>query len=459
MRALLGSALLWRLSLVQLGLAAAALIQESGKARGSALDGLEGSGATVDVSRPLSCLRLTTPGLELRYPEDAEAHMEEIRSALRPWQALNVYGRRDPRTHARPKIYYSEHQWMTFYLTWREQKGNGSKLSDVFGPYVPIFTHWVWPWFNHWEGKPKFQYPKEFLETLRKVLRKDVPYVTVSQNDEGIVGKRCDNLTLAEFPNVLVFSAGGYGHVPVPLWQQLPDDSDSEVMFKVPNYPRPQRLYFLSYVGSFLHAPRNMRNRTMDTIAEWSTAHGLKVTHEPDLLLYKLNILRAMKENWEDPDPVVQFPETEAKVVFYHNSSRQDKAMWQEIMFSSRFSLTPRGFGRTSYHMVEIMWAGLIPIHVYTDQPWLPYRKIFDTFGFHTDVAGLPTLLDRLRSMTDEEFKAREARVRAHFESHWMPQRMAGQLFRFMSGRDPFTNETGTGDLICQRLPKTVTDA
>ena len=46
----------------------------------------------------------------------------------------------------------------------------------------------------------------------------DVPYVMVSQNDQGIVG----NYELWSVPaNLLVLSAGGYGHVPIPLIEPL----------------------------------------------------------------------------------------------------------------------------------------------------------------------------------------------------------------------------------------------
>ena len=38
-----------------------------------------------DLSAALSCLRLTTPDLQLSYPEDADAHFEQLQQALAPW--------------------------------------------------------------------------------------------------------------------------------------------------------------------------------------------------------------------------------------------------------------------------------------------------------------------------------------------------------------------------------------
>lgn len=49
-------------------------------------------------------------------------------------------------------------------------------------------------------------------EKLTSWLRKDVIYLVVSQDDQGI-----GSALAASFPNILVFSAGGFGHIPIPL--------------------------------------------------------------------------------------------------------------------------------------------------------------------------------------------------------------------------------------------------
>ena len=46
---------------------------------------------------------------------------------------------------------------------------------------------------------------------LAGILRKDVIYLVVSQDDQGLG-------VLSQLrPNILVLSAGGYGHIPIPL--------------------------------------------------------------------------------------------------------------------------------------------------------------------------------------------------------------------------------------------------
>ena len=48
---------------------------------------------------------------------------------------------------------------------------------------------------------------------------------------------------------------------------------------------------------------------------------------------------------------------------------------------SCRFSLCPRGFGRTSFRLAETVGAGRVPVFVYSDQLWVPYRDLYSTFG------------------------------------------------------------------------------
>jgi hypothetical protein len=65
-------------------------------------------------------------------------------------------------------------------------------------------------------------------------------------------------------------------------------------------------------------------------------------------------------------------------------------------MCDTKFSLCPRGFGRTSYRLAETILAGRIPVFEYSDQLWVPYRDLFNRIGFAADAPGLPPLLIRL---------------------------------------------------------------
>jgi hypothetical protein len=224
-------------------------------------------------------------------------------------------------------------------------------------------------------------------------------YITVSQNDDGVTGN--DELPMTRIPNVLVLSAGGYGHVPVPLF------AHNETL-KNDQHPA-NRKYDISYVGSMGHAPKLLR----ETMHE----HFTNYSHADKSLNY---------EYYQGPD-------------------------WRNVMAASRFSLTPRGFGRTAFHLTEILQMGLIPIHLYSDIPWVPYSDLFQQFGFinHFD-HGLDALITQLLSMTAEQIVEREKLIVAHRDSHFSPKGAMDQIQRFM------LNEKN--DLRCQQLPATRRD-
>ena len=60
------------------------------------------------------------------------------------------------------------------------------------------------------------------------------------------------------FPNILVLSAGGWGHVPIPLIKQ---EETTAAHLK-------PRAYLVSYVGSNVNAPLAMRARMIEEINE-----------------------------------------------------------------------------------------------------------------------------------------------------------------------------------------------
>ena len=126
------------------------------------------------------------------------------------------------------------------------QAQNQTCVYDIFGPYIPIFI----PWTDHWVISGR-SYPRELLDDLKSVLRPNVPYITVSQNDNGLAGM--EEIAMKDFPNVLVLSAGGYGHVPLPLFKQKEQLNNQK--------PILDRRNFLSYVGSLVNAPNEMRSK------------------------------------------------------------------------------------------------------------------------------------------------------------------------------------------------------
>lgn len=49
--------------------------------------------------------------------------------------------------------------------------------------------------------------------------------------------------------------------------------------------------------------------------------------------------------------------------------------MFENLQQNTQYNLAPRGWGRTSYRLAEIIQLGRIPIYIYDDHEWLPYRN------------------------------------------------------------------------------------
>jgi len=343
------------------------------------------------VSAALNCLRKTNSSVRLEYPNDAEEHFEEIRRAMAPW-GPNVTRPHCGPGHCGPWIenFFIKH----FGDIW-DKRAEGTRLSEFFGPYIPLLVPWtdnfVW---NHWN------YPKKMIRAFMEVYRPNVPYIVLCQNDEGFPAKE-GMLRMDRIPNVLVLSAGGYGHVPVPLIKQLEPLASNTSM--------QDRELLVNYVGDMTHAPDNLR-RDMGTAVE-----------------------QQMQE--------LRMPS---------RSFVGKTGDWKSVMARSCVSLVPRGFGRTAYHLAETMQMGRIPAYVYSDggTPWIPYAKLFPQFGFLSELHSVKGLVANISRMSDAALERMEGAVREIRSSHFLPEGILHQVSLFM--------REASGDLECQELPDSV---
>jgi hypothetical protein len=344
----------------------------------------------VDTRLILECLQRSTSSLVLEYPDDADEHFNEIRIALSPWAQHSAHKIHRAKGYNGPWI---ENRWISHFETLYDQNDdNNTCLSDLFGPFIPIFL----PWVDHWKSS-RSRYPEGLLDTLRSVLRPSVPYVTVSQNDEGLAGR--NEFDTKSIPNLFVFSAGGYGHVPIPLLKQ--DEPHHN------GVPVHDRTIDVSYVGSLKNAPYGMRRKM----------HEYMLTRNSSTFTYE----------------------------YYYGND------WRQVMRNSRFSLVPRGFGRSAYHIVEVIQMGLVPIYVYLDNDvsWVPYVELFNSIGYSTDLRSLEGLASQLQNATTGEIQQRERQIETIRTSHFSFEGTLDQIGKYMKGEK--------NDLRCQQLPLSVT--
>ena len=333
---------------------------------------------TPSMTEALACLRQTRADIpDLTYPEDALQHFNDIHDRLGRWvqqpnhKPHRAVGYRGP---------WIENRWISHFQQELESK-NYSDISDVFGPYIPIFI----PWTDIWV-KNRHTYPKDLVSAMKDLLRENVLYITINQNADGFVGRCTEFNDLQSKFSITVLSAGGYGHVPIPLLKQ-PEKTLQKI-------PLDERKHLISYVGKNTNAPNHMRE---EMIAQ--NNH------------------------------------------FYYYGKK-----WRNVMAQSKFSLCPRGYGRTSYHVMEALQMGLIPIQVYQDEPWLPYENLMKNISYTVNSENLPDLITQLSKMPDSEIAKIEKRIETLRNDYFSFEGALMQISKFML--NPKSSE-----LVCQAMP------
>ena len=202
---------------------------------------------------------------------------------------------------------------------------------STFNGLVPLFVQFVDIHVQSIQMQNDSHYTNSLLY-IAKLLRNDVIYLAVSQDDQGLgmLSRLC--------PNILVLSAGGYGHIPIPLIK-------GEIAF-IPPPPPP----IVSSSVSSLKSPSPLRRFPIDV----SFTGQVRPRLSRHLMLKEVTMLCAQQN---------------LRCRKFGQSPN-----WLLEMNLTAVSLAPRGFGRTSYKFVEIIQMGRIPAYMFDDIPWLPYE-------------------------------------------------------------------------------------
>ena len=225
----------------------------------------------INMEPVMQCLRLTTPELQtLKYPKDAEKHFEQLQKVLAPYVQVaknNMHDHRCEEGFCGPWI---EDQWIEHFLsTWQNRtsgKDATKRLAEVFGPFIPIFI------LYHDLHDTSFGEYDKMIDTLQKSLRPDVAYITIAARAQGFIADRSDMSPLQHermlhimktFPNVVVLSPAGYGHVPIPHLKQ-PEELLQEPFFK----PMAKRDLLVSFMGRYTKPTPNGFRRKMKEMVE-----------------------------------------------------------------------------------------------------------------------------------------------------------------------------------------------
>lgn len=231
--------------------------------------------AAETYRKVLPCLNGTwmyanKPPVHFEFPIDAEEHFKEIIKKTEPYRNAPVH------SYAGYDGPWIENIFIAKFM---------NRPLHHFNGLIPLFL----PWIDRQILRGRhFDYIYAELET---VLRPNVIYFAVSQGDVGLgkIGMR--------FPNILVMSAGGFGHIPIPL-------------IKGEIHPIPQPAKFDQDIGFFGTIQQSTRPAMLSTIKNVAAELGLT----------------------------------------YKDGMGAD---WKNLMAQTKFNLAPRGYGRSSFRFSE----------------------------------------------------------------------------------------------------------
>ena len=224
--------------------------------------------------------------------------------------------------------------------------------------YIPV------KWTN-FQIEGWFQSKKADMQQLLDEWIRDNPseigYFTVVQYDDGPL------LTLPK--NTIVYGACS-GDIPIPLIYQ---DTKNTLM-SIPKKQFHEKQLLCSFVGNITsnHVLPNVRG-------------VMKNTLEKNKNFYFYN-----SGGWT---PSVNADLQEAFI---------------NITINSKFALAPRGYGRGSFRFFECFQLGTIPVYLWNDLEWLPFKNVIDysKLCVSLHISQINELEKKLCSITEAEYNS-----------------------------------------------------
>lgn len=218
--------------------------------------------------------------------------------------------------------------------------------------YIPL------PWTN-FQIESWFEEKKSILQKHLDEWIQDNPssngYFTIVQYDDGPL------LKLPE--NTLVFGACS-GHIPLPLIYQ---DNQENLSKQSLNLEFKKRKFKFSFVGSCTHSVRSKMIESIKNIKDCNLV---------------------VNNYWK---PSV---------------SKNSQITFVDISNQSKFGLAPRGYGRSSFRFFELLKINVIPIYIWDDIEWLPYKEIIDynKFCISINIADICNLEEIINSIDESKY-------------------------------------------------------
>lgn len=255
-----------------------------------------------------------------------------------------------------------------FYKRWNDEKIKTNR------EYIDIF--WTNLYCNSMFAGKKYY---NIQDELNLYLDYEGKYFTVCQFDDG---------PLERFPeDTLIFSAGGNREgdniIPIPL-----------ICSPIPKelIPQKEKTIFASFVGS-----RNTHPIRMDMCNHLSGVEGYEIS----------------AGNWSTEVPMDNFKR------------------FVDITCSSKFGLAPRGYGRSSFRLYEILQLGTVPVYI-SDIHYLPWTDelYWNDFCVPINEDEIEDIDAILKSIDDVEYNQLLANGRMIYEEYFSLEGMYKNIIK-----------------------------
>jgi hypothetical protein len=226
---------------------------------------------------------------------------------------------------------------------------------DFKRKYIPAL--WVNFQIEGWFSDKKQEMQRDLNDWVKQHPSLEYGYFTVVQYDDGPL------LNLPE--NTIVYGACS-GDIPIPL---IYEDTRN-TFIQLPKKTFSQKQILCSFVGNI------------------TANHVLP------------NVRQIMKNTFFN-NPNFVFIDSGG----YINENLQQ--LFIDKTIDSKFTLAPRGYGRSSFRFFECFQLGSIPVYLWNDIEWLPFKHKIDynKLCISLHISEIDQLENRLKNITEEEYE------------------------------------------------------
>lgn len=252
--------------------------------------------------------------------------------------------------------------------------------SSEFGIFVPVFFNWNRYFLVYRKQRTHYL---SILNEIGSLLKPTFLYFTVSYHEAGIEGDTNQKILPL---NLFVANAGGKGNMPIMMrsFENYPIGNSNQLNYK----------YDLVFMGSIhTHKVRSTLLSHFQKLSNFS---------------------------------------------FYNGKSKD----WRTIFQDSKAILCPRGYGRNTFRLTEVLELGLIPIIVYDDIIYVPYYNsikwedfsLIVQINLKNNISEIDKIADFVNNLTSHRINAMRNKIRSMYHSHFSRNGSLTQLRRFLKG-------------------------